>query len=104
MSPSPGTPNKPWYATAYRRAVIDMHIPDWDDAFLSRVDVDQYVEMLAKAQAQSIVAYAMSHVGLFNYPDQGRPAAQGPQGPQPRPRDHRRAATRRASRSRSTTA
>jgi hypothetical protein len=45
-----------------------MHIPDWDDKFLSRVDVGQYVDMLVKARAQSIVAYAMSHVGLFNYP------------------------------------
>jgi hypothetical protein len=58
----------PWYTTAYRRAVIDMHIPDWDDAFLSRLDVHQYVAMLERARAQSIVAYAMSHVGLFNYP------------------------------------
>jgi hypothetical protein len=58
----------PWYTAAYRRAVIDMHIPDWDDAFLSRFDADRYVAMLAKARAQSIVAYAMSHVGLFNYP------------------------------------
>jgi hypothetical protein len=58
----------PWYTTAYRRAVIDMHIPDWDDAFLAQFDADRYVAMLAKARAQSIVAYAMSHVGLFNYP------------------------------------
>jgi len=58
----------PWYTTAYRRAVIDMHIPDWDDAFLARFDADSYVAMLVKARAQSIVAYAMSHVGLFNYP------------------------------------
>jgi hypothetical protein len=57
-----------WYTTAYRRAVIDMHIPDWDDAFLSRFDAENYVGMLARARAQSIVAYAMSHVGLFNYP------------------------------------
>ena len=64
----------PWYATAYRRAVIDMHIPDWDDRFLSRVNVDEYVAMLVRARAQSIVAYAMSHVGLFNYPTKvGRP-------------------------------
>jgi hypothetical protein len=64
----------PWYATAYRRAVIDMHIPDWDDAFLSRFDAQRYVAMLVRAQAQSIVAYAMSHVGLFNYPTKvGRP-------------------------------
>jgi hypothetical protein len=58
----------PWYATAYRRAVIDMHIPDWDPAFLSKFDADRYVAMLVRARAQSIVAYAMSHVGLFNYP------------------------------------
>jgi hypothetical protein len=45
-----------------------MHIPDWDDQFLTKVNVDQYVTMLARARAQSIVAYAMSHVGLFNYP------------------------------------
>jgi len=58
----------PWYTMAYRRAVIDMHIPDWDDAFLSRFDPDRYVAMLVQARAQSIVAYAMSHTGLFNYP------------------------------------
>jgi hypothetical protein len=29
-----------WYTHAYRRAVIDMHIPDWDDKFLSEIDVN----------------------------------------------------------------
>ncbi len=62
------TNTTPWYATAYRRAVIDMHIPDWDDAFLAQFNADRCVAMLARARAQSIVAYAMSHVGLFNYP------------------------------------
>ncbi len=57
-----------WYQTAYRRAVVDMHIPDWDPAFLSEFDADQYVQRLVDARAQSIVAYAQSHVGLFNYP------------------------------------
>ena len=52
-NPSPGTPIKPWYATAYRRAVIDMHIPDWDVRFLSRVDVDQYVAMLARCRERT---------------------------------------------------
>ena len=59
---------KHWYESAYRRAVIDMHIPDWDDAFLSQFDPDQYVAMLVKARAQSIVCYGQSHAGLFNYP------------------------------------
>ncbi|MFO0892348.1 MAG: alpha-amylase family protein [Isosphaeraceae bacterium] len=63
-----GRGEAPWYTAAYRRAVIDMHIPDWDERFLSKVDVSRYVELLAEAHAQSIVAYAMSHVGLFNYP------------------------------------
>ncbi len=57
-----------WYQSAYRRAVIDMHIPDWDEKFLSEFDADQYVQMLVKSRAQSIVCYAHSHVGLFNYP------------------------------------
>jgi Hypothetical glycosyl hydrolase 6/Lacto-N-biose phosphorylase central domain len=59
---------KKWYESAYRRAVIDMHIPDWDDKFLSQFDADQYVEMLVKSRAQSIVCYCQSHVGLFNFP------------------------------------
>ncbi len=63
-APQPGK----WYETAYRRAVIDMHIPDWDEKFLSEFDANQYVQMLVKSRAQSIVCYAHSHVGLFNYP------------------------------------
>lgn len=63
-APAPGR----WFEKAYRRAVIDMHIPDWDEAFLSQFDAQTYVSMLERARAQSIVAYAHSHVGLFNYP------------------------------------
>jgi len=61
-------PPKPWYKTAWRRAVIDMHIPDWDPQFLSKFDPDEYVARLVESRAQSIVCYAQSHVGLFNYP------------------------------------
>ncbi len=57
-----------WYRGAYRRAVIDMHIPDWDEAFLSQFDAKTYAQRLVESKAQSIVAYAQSHVGLFNYP------------------------------------
>ncbi len=45
-----------------------MHIPDWDPKFLSRFDPTEYVRNLVRARAQSIVCYAQSHVGLFNYP------------------------------------
>lgn len=57
-----------WFEAAWRRAVIDMHIPDWDPKFLSEFDADRYVEALVQSRAQSIVCYAHSHVGLFNYP------------------------------------
>ena len=57
-----------WFEHAWRRAVIDMHIPDWDPEFLSRFDPDDYVRALVTSRAESIVLYAHSHVGLFNYP------------------------------------
>jgi hypothetical protein len=59
---------KRWYDDALRRAVIDMHIPDWDPQFLAKFDARRYVRALVEAKAQSIVCYAQSHVGLFNYP------------------------------------
>ena len=59
-----------WYKNAFRRIVIDMHIPDWDARFLSEFDPQNYVDMLKRAKAQSIVLYAQSHVGIFNYPTQ----------------------------------
>lgn len=59
---------EPWYKKAYRRAVIDMHIPDWDAQFLSQFDPQQYADALKESQAQSVVCYCHSHVGLFNYP------------------------------------
>ncbi|HMO83548.1 MAG TPA: beta-galactosidase [Lacipirellulaceae bacterium] len=57
-----------WYETAYRRAVIDMHIPDWDSKFFSQFDPDAYADMLVKSRSESVVCYCQSHVGLFNYP------------------------------------
>ena len=59
-----------WYEKAYRRNVIDMHITDWDERFLSQFDAHDYVEMLRLCQAQSAVVYAHSHVGHCYYPTQ----------------------------------
>ena len=59
---------KKWYETAYRRNVIDVHIQDWDESFLSQFDAREYVEMLTLAQVQSAVVYAESHVGHHHYP------------------------------------
>lgn len=57
-----------WPASVYRRAVIDMHISDWDERFLSEIDPGQFVRTLKRSKAQSIVLYCHSHVGLFNHP------------------------------------
>ncbi|GIV20796.1 MAG: hypothetical protein KatS3mg023_2547 [Armatimonadota bacterium] len=57
-----------WYEKAWRRAVIDMHIPDWDPRFLSQFSPDDYADALARARVQSVVLYVQSHTGLFNYP------------------------------------
>lgn len=57
-----------WFEQAWRRAVVDMHIPDWDPAFLSEFDPDAFVSAVVRSRAQSLVLYAQSHTGLFNYP------------------------------------
>jgi alpha-L-fucosidase len=57
-----------WYEQAFRRAVIDMHITDDDERFMSRFDAGTYVEMLKLARARSAVVYAHSHVGLCYFP------------------------------------
>ena len=59
-------PAKPsWYEHAYRRVVVDTHIPDWDEKFLADFNAETFAERLAQARAQSVVAYAQSHVGLL---------------------------------------
>lgn len=63
-----GTPPSKWYENAWRRAVIDMHIPDWDERFFSQFNPVEYASLLARSKAQSIVCYCQSHVGLFNFP------------------------------------
>ncbi len=58
----------PWYQRSYRRNVIDMHIADWDQKFLSEFDAKTYVDLLRLAGVQSAVVYAHSHVGHCNFP------------------------------------
>ncbi|NLX06600.1 MAG: hypothetical protein GXY33_15790 [Phycisphaerae bacterium] len=57
-----------WYAHAYRRNVVDMHITDDDPQFMTRIDPKRYAAMLKKSGVQSAVVYAHSHVGHTYYP------------------------------------
>lgn len=70
----------PWYRKAYRRGVIDMHITDHDERFLSEFDPQTHVDMLRLARVQAAVVYAHSHVGLCYFPTKVGPLHGGLRG------------------------
>ena len=57
-----------WYQKRYRRMLLDMHIPDWDEAFLSEYDPKQMAELYERARGNEVMLYCQSHVGLCNWP------------------------------------
>ena len=57
-----------WYEKSFRRNLVDMHIEDWDERFLSRFSPEEYVENLKRAKIQSAMLYFHSHVGYSYYP------------------------------------
>jgi len=57
-----------WYKESYRRNLVDMHIEDWDEQFLSQFNPKNYVEMLKLANVKSAMIYANSHVGYCYWP------------------------------------
>lgn len=57
-----------WYENTWRRHLCDMHIDEWDEAFLSKFSPEEYVENLKRAKVQNAMLYFQSHVGLCYYP------------------------------------
>ena len=57
-----------WYSNLYRRHLLDMHIDDWNEDFLSEFSPEQYIENLKKAQINYAMLYLQSHVGLCYFP------------------------------------
>lgn len=57
-----------WYKKSYRRNLIDMHISDWNDEFLSKFDPKTYVDMLELAQVDTAYIYTTSCLGLCYWP------------------------------------
>ncbi len=57
-----------WYKRDYRRHLIDMHITDWNEKFLSEFDVQTYFDNLKRAKINNAMIYLQSHIGLCNYP------------------------------------
>lgn len=62
-----------WIKGNFRRNLLDMHIDDWNEEFLSKVNAKEYVDALAEAGFQSAMVKAKSHTGLCYYkPPVGR--------------------------------
>lgn len=57
-----------WYQNSYRRNLVDMHIEDWDEAFLSQFDVEDYVRNLQQAKLQTPMLYLQAHTGHCYWP------------------------------------
>lgn len=58
-----------WFENDYRRIFMDMHFNDSrPEEYLSKLDVDNFVKILKKSNATSVVVKAKSHVGLHYWP------------------------------------
>lgn len=57
-----------WYSNLYRRHLIDMHIEDDRELYLSEFSPEIYLENLKKCKANYAMIYFQSHVGLCYFP------------------------------------
>ena len=57
-----------WYQKHLRRNLVDMHIEDWSEEFLSGLDPEEYVENLKIGRINAPMLYLQSHVGLCYWP------------------------------------
>jgi hypothetical protein len=60
--------DKKWFSNCYRRNLVDMHIDDWSEEFLSKFSPEDYLENLRRAHIQSPMIYLQSHAGLCYFP------------------------------------
>jgi hypothetical protein len=56
------------YDRTYRRTLLDMHIPDWDPAFLAEYDPERLAELYAASHISGVLFYCKSHMGLNYWP------------------------------------
>jgi hypothetical protein len=57
-----------WYERSRRRILLDFHIPDWDERFLSKFDPERFAECVARANATAATIMANTCTGLCNFP------------------------------------
>lgn len=65
-------------AESYRRFLIDMHVPDWDESFLVQFDADRFLDAVADAKVTTVTVPSNGHTGLCYWPTKiGRPHRNG---------------------------
>ena len=57
-----------WYQGIYRRNLVDMHINDDNDVYLSNFSSEDYFNYLKEAKIQSPMIYLQAHTGLCYFP------------------------------------
>ncbi|MCQ3035236.1 MAG: beta-galactosidase trimerization domain-containing protein [Bacilli bacterium] len=57
-----------WYKGIYRRNLVDMHINDTDEEYLSKFSATDYFNYLKEAHIKSPMIYLQSHIGLCYFP------------------------------------
>ena len=57
-----------WFQKSYRRLLVDMHIPDWNEEFLKDFSPDNYAEMMKLANIDTAEIYAGNCLGLCFWP------------------------------------
>jgi hypothetical protein len=57
-----------WYEKCYRRHLVDMHIEDWNEEFLSEFSPEAFFENFKKANVKNVMIYFQSHVGFCYWP------------------------------------
>ena len=57
-----------WYQKSYRRNFLDFHIPDWNEKFLSKFDIEKFMDTVELSNGTSITFFANAHTGLCHYP------------------------------------
>lgn len=57
-----------WFEKSYRRNLVDMHIADWDDRFMSEFDPKKYADMMKLGEVDTAIIYASSCLGICYWP------------------------------------
>jgi len=57
-----------WYRNSNFRNLVDMHIPDWNPAYLQQFDPEQYADCMARAGVDTALVYAGNCLGICFFP------------------------------------